>query len=226
MVLSPIRGGYIPPKGWFYPPKGVVLSPIKVGIKPPGVVLRVVLSPIWGWFYARDQKTGTGGGWSKKDARRANAPPWSRITMCAKYITPYAWMNGTNVAMWWCVAHSTSLPWSMLALLKAIARFGSFRCWAKKFYPPLSGLGFGNECFQHCSSYVVVVNNRGHMIFGPGCFGPYALPSYIAVHLNLGFWGHLGNCHGCWEHRMPMIRPVPECRVAGGPGNLGPWNRI
>ena len=54
VVLSPIRGGYIPPKGWFYPPKGVVLSPIKVGIKPPGVVLRVVLSPIWGWFYARD----------------------------------------------------------------------------------------------------------------------------------------------------------------------------
>ena len=55
VVLSPIRGGYIPPKGWYNPPKGVVLSPIKVGIKPPGVVLRVVLSPISGWFYARDQ---------------------------------------------------------------------------------------------------------------------------------------------------------------------------
>ena len=51
--LFPKRGGCIPPKGWFYPPKGVVLSPLKVGIKPPGVVLRVVLSPIWGWFYAR-----------------------------------------------------------------------------------------------------------------------------------------------------------------------------
>ena len=61
VVLSPIRGGYIPPKGWFYPPKGVVLSPIKVGIKPPWVVLRVVLSPIWGWFYARDQTSGVGG---------------------------------------------------------------------------------------------------------------------------------------------------------------------
>ena len=53
VVLFPKRGGCIPPKGWFYPPKGVVLPPLKVGIKPPGVVLRVVLSPIWGWFYAR-----------------------------------------------------------------------------------------------------------------------------------------------------------------------------
>ena len=50
----PHEGWLYPPKGWFYPPKGVVLSPIKVGIKPPRVVLRVVLSPIWGWFYARD----------------------------------------------------------------------------------------------------------------------------------------------------------------------------
>ena len=50
--LSPHRGGFIPAKGWFYPPKGVILSFLKVGIKPPGVVLRVVLSPIWGWFYA------------------------------------------------------------------------------------------------------------------------------------------------------------------------------
>ena len=56
VVLSPKRCGFIPQKGWFYPPKGVVLSPIKVGIKPPGVVLRVVLSPISGWFYARDQQ--------------------------------------------------------------------------------------------------------------------------------------------------------------------------
>ena len=48
-------GGFIPQKGWFYPPKGVALSPLKVGIKPPGVVLRVVLSPIRGWFHARDQ---------------------------------------------------------------------------------------------------------------------------------------------------------------------------
>ena len=47
-------GGFIPQKGWLYPPKGVVLSPPKVGIKPPRVVLRVVLSPIWGWFYAWD----------------------------------------------------------------------------------------------------------------------------------------------------------------------------
>ena len=31
----------------------MVLSPLKVGIKPPGVVLRVVLSPIWWWAYAR-----------------------------------------------------------------------------------------------------------------------------------------------------------------------------
>ena len=43
VVLSPIRGGYITPKGWFYPPKGVVLSPIKLGIQPPGLVLRVFL---------------------------------------------------------------------------------------------------------------------------------------------------------------------------------------
>ena len=43
MVLSPIQGAYIPPKRWFYPPKRVVLTPIKVGIKPPGVVLKVVL---------------------------------------------------------------------------------------------------------------------------------------------------------------------------------------
>ena len=47
-------GGFLPQKGWFYLPKGVVLSPSNVGIKPPRVVLRVVFSPIWGWFYARD----------------------------------------------------------------------------------------------------------------------------------------------------------------------------
>ena len=40
------ESGFIPHKGWLYPPKGVVLSPIKVGIKPPRVVFRVVLSPI------------------------------------------------------------------------------------------------------------------------------------------------------------------------------------
>ena len=56
--FTPHKGWLYPPKGWFYPPKGVVLSPIKVGIKPPGVVLRVVLSPIWGWFYARDHPSG------------------------------------------------------------------------------------------------------------------------------------------------------------------------
>ena len=54
VILSPVKGGYIPSKGWFYPPKGVVLSPIKVGKKPPGVVLRLVLLSIWGSFYARD----------------------------------------------------------------------------------------------------------------------------------------------------------------------------
>ena len=43
-------GGFIPQKGWFYPPKGVVLSPLKVGIKPPGVVLRVVYPPFGGGF--------------------------------------------------------------------------------------------------------------------------------------------------------------------------------
>ena len=40
VVLFPNRGGCIPSKAWFYPLKGVVL--------------RVVLSPIWGWFHARD----------------------------------------------------------------------------------------------------------------------------------------------------------------------------
>ena len=49
-------GGFIPQKGWLYPPKGVVLSPLKVGIKLLVVVLRVVLSPTRGWFYARDQR--------------------------------------------------------------------------------------------------------------------------------------------------------------------------
>ena len=48
VVLFPKRGGCIPPKGWFCLPKRVVLSPPKMGIKPPGVVL----SPIGGWFYA------------------------------------------------------------------------------------------------------------------------------------------------------------------------------
>ena len=48
--------GFIAHKGWLYPLEGVVISPIKGGIKPPGVVLRVVLSPIGGWFYARGQK--------------------------------------------------------------------------------------------------------------------------------------------------------------------------
>ena len=56
VVLFPKRGGCIPPVGG--------LTPLKVGIKPPRVVLRVVLSPIWGWFYARDQGGGGGGGLS------------------------------------------------------------------------------------------------------------------------------------------------------------------
>ena len=56
-------GGFIPQKGWLYSPKGVVLSPLKVGIKPPGVVLRVVLSPIWGWFYARAHESIVGMQW-------------------------------------------------------------------------------------------------------------------------------------------------------------------
>ena len=34
VVLSPIRGGFIPHKGWLYPPKGVVLSPKKGGFIP------------------------------------------------------------------------------------------------------------------------------------------------------------------------------------------------
>ena len=37
------KGGvFIPQNGWLYPPKGVVLSTLKVGIKPPEVVLKVV----------------------------------------------------------------------------------------------------------------------------------------------------------------------------------------
>ena len=57
----PKGGGFIPQKGWLYPPKGVDLSPerggfipLNSGHKTPAVVLRVVLSSIWGRFYARD----------------------------------------------------------------------------------------------------------------------------------------------------------------------------
>ena len=47
----PKGGDFIPQKQWFYHPKAVVLFFLKVGMEPS----RVVLSPIWGWFYARDR---------------------------------------------------------------------------------------------------------------------------------------------------------------------------
>ena len=56
-IYHPEGGGFIPQKGWFYPPKRVVFPPLKAGIKPPKVILRVVLSPIWGWFYAWAHKS-------------------------------------------------------------------------------------------------------------------------------------------------------------------------
>ena len=49
------------PKGWFYHPKGLVSSFLKADIKPPGVVLRAILSPIWWWFYARAPRERAGG---------------------------------------------------------------------------------------------------------------------------------------------------------------------
>ena len=50
VVVSPQRGGFISSNGRFE-------SFLGVGIKPPGVVVRVVLSPIRGWFYAGPIRT-------------------------------------------------------------------------------------------------------------------------------------------------------------------------